>query len=1051
MRGVQTLPRCAWQTALQPGVELAYQGLLRFNSGFMTRLFISYAREDIDFVRRLHEALVSQGLDTWVDWEGIPPAAEWLRKIELAVEAADAVVYVISPDSLESNVCQQEVVHAVRHHKRLLPAVLREPAPGTPAASAMTDAVRRLNWIFFNRPQDDFDKAAALVAKAARTDLAWVESHTRFLQRALEWQASGQDDSFLLVKTDLVAAEQWLAQAPDKDPPPAQVHSDYIVASRHAATRRQRRRMVAATVAAVLVGLGAVVATWQFVMAELQRQDSQSRQLAALAPAVLEQDPGLGMLLAAQALEVSATQEATSSLLAALDSAHGVSAFLPGRFMPPQLALAPDGTKVAAARCTRTDEDPCQGATVEVWQADPPRLLAATPLAMLPEQLAFTPDGLQLLVLACCGTAPPGAPAERRLMTLQWPAGTAVASAASATPAAAASTPAAATNAAGPAATVVADKPLAAGTALPAPFLDASALALQVQPAGKALRRLEVAGPIGFQPAGADAGGGASIRLLEGASPGRLLAQAALGTVDEVALRLRPDGAVAAAVSCELSPRTCYNSLAVIYAYAEEPSAATYRLPWPEWANDAVVLPGTPQVLSGGCGLHDGLRCRFGDLRLWSAESSADPQSPPPQVRVLGGSVRSMRLSADGHRLAVLGQDGVLSLWRLDTQGQRRHALEVPPAVQTNSAALQPASAGAGKPGSPSSRQLRCAGEDLSAQAALTQAAKLLNDPAALCSTVAEVDALLGNPDRNTLGPADTPLATTATPDGRRFAVGGCVDSQAGSGDCKRGRAAVWAVRDGLLDRVAGFDLPAGVQHVALSADGRTLAVAHCPQPRQGDCQDGRVERFKLDDSAAAPLLLANQQGGISALALSRDGALLAVARCARYGAAEGPGICAVARIEVRRTDAAALPPLWTGTGHDRGVDWLAFSPDASLLASGGSDGSVGLWSQRHGGAIGPVMQGPAGPAEGVRFADDGTLVFMPRNLQAPAMQVTRLAMQPAQWQKAACRMAVRTLNAAERQRYLQDANAPDACTPGGPGARQRLWRWLRGLMPGQG
>ena len=45
----------------------------------MADFFISYARQDRDLVRRLHDALTDRGRDTWVDWEGIPPTAEWME------------------------------------------------------------------------------------------------------------------------------------------------------------------------------------------------------------------------------------------------------------------------------------------------------------------------------------------------------------------------------------------------------------------------------------------------------------------------------------------------------------------------------------------------------------------------------------------------------------------------------------------------------------------------------------------------------------------------------------------------------------------------------------------------------------------------------------------------------------------------------------------------------------------------------------------------------------------------------------------------------------
>ena len=46
----------------------------------MTDVFVSYSRKDIAFARILHEALVERGLETWIDWQDIPPTADWLAE-----------------------------------------------------------------------------------------------------------------------------------------------------------------------------------------------------------------------------------------------------------------------------------------------------------------------------------------------------------------------------------------------------------------------------------------------------------------------------------------------------------------------------------------------------------------------------------------------------------------------------------------------------------------------------------------------------------------------------------------------------------------------------------------------------------------------------------------------------------------------------------------------------------------------------------------------------------------------------------------------------------
>jgi WD40 repeat protein len=60
--------------------------------------------------------------------------------------------------------------------------------------------------------------------------------------------------------------------------------------------------------------------------------------------------------------------------------------------------------------------------------------------------------------------------------------------------------------------------------------------------------------------------------------------------------------------------------------------------------------------------------------------------------------------------------------------------------------------------------------------------------------------------------------------------------------------------------------------------------------------------------------------------------------------------------------------------GHPGSVFTVAYSPDGSLLASGGWDGTVRLWNPRDGTAI-SVLTGHAGPVRSVAFAPDGTFL----------------------------------------------------------------------------
>jgi len=96
----------------------------------LSDVFLSYSPKDGEFVRKLHDALEAAGRESWVDWEGIPPTAEWMEEIRQAIEAADTFVAVLSPASVTSEVCRAEIVYAAEQGKRLIPIVAREVEPG---------------------------------------------------------------------------------------------------------------------------------------------------------------------------------------------------------------------------------------------------------------------------------------------------------------------------------------------------------------------------------------------------------------------------------------------------------------------------------------------------------------------------------------------------------------------------------------------------------------------------------------------------------------------------------------------------------------------------------------------------------------------------------------------------------------------------------------------------------------------------------------------------------------------------------------------------------
>jgi hypothetical protein len=119
----------------------------------MSDVFISYGREDAEFVDRLREALVAHGDEVWVDRGGIEPSDRWMQSVREAIERSDAIVYVLSDDSLASKVCAEELEYAVSLNKRLIPICIQDPAEDAQIPSFVSE----LSWIML-RPSDDFER-----------------------------------------------------------------------------------------------------------------------------------------------------------------------------------------------------------------------------------------------------------------------------------------------------------------------------------------------------------------------------------------------------------------------------------------------------------------------------------------------------------------------------------------------------------------------------------------------------------------------------------------------------------------------------------------------------------------------------------------------------------------------------------------------------------------------------------------------------------------------------------------------------------------------------
>ena len=91
----------------------------------MTQVFISYSRKDIKFARRLAGDLEKAGFDVWWDVSDLKGGDDWVRFIPAAIEASQYFVVLLSPNSIQSEWVEKEYSYAIRHRKKIIPAMIK--------------------------------------------------------------------------------------------------------------------------------------------------------------------------------------------------------------------------------------------------------------------------------------------------------------------------------------------------------------------------------------------------------------------------------------------------------------------------------------------------------------------------------------------------------------------------------------------------------------------------------------------------------------------------------------------------------------------------------------------------------------------------------------------------------------------------------------------------------------------------------------------------------------------------------------------------------------
>lgn len=212
------------------------------------KIFISYSRRDAEAADALVEALGQRSFEVKIDRRDLPFGQKWKEELTEFIRLSDTVVWLVSEASIHSEWVNWELDEVARRAKRLVPVMI--------GATPRDRLPRQLGDIHILPAEGLFDLVRDLDAlvRVLETDFAWLKEGSRLADRAHEWLARERASALLLRSAALSAAERWKERRPVKAPTPGQEVLDLLLASRQAATRRQRW-WVGASTAVSLAGL----------------------------------------------------------------------------------------------------------------------------------------------------------------------------------------------------------------------------------------------------------------------------------------------------------------------------------------------------------------------------------------------------------------------------------------------------------------------------------------------------------------------------------------------------------------------------------------------------------------------------------------------------------------------------------------------------------------------------------------------------------------------------------------------------------------------------
>ncbi|NEQ51003.1 MAG: TIR domain-containing protein, partial [Leptolyngbya sp. SIO3F4] len=195
-------------------------------NNLMTQVFLAYAENDKELADKIRLRCFHMGITVWTSKYDINTGEDFEVAINRGIEAADNLIFLISPEALQSPYCQHELEYALSLNKRIIPLLTK-----LVDRAKIPPSLQTLQYIDLadNLREEDYYQDENKLLRILQQDDEYYRDHKTLLVKAFKWERQQRNPGILLRGYDLHAAEAWLKTAQRRENHrPLQIQIDFI-------------------------------------------------------------------------------------------------------------------------------------------------------------------------------------------------------------------------------------------------------------------------------------------------------------------------------------------------------------------------------------------------------------------------------------------------------------------------------------------------------------------------------------------------------------------------------------------------------------------------------------------------------------------------------------------------------------------------------------------------------------------------------------------------------------------------------------------------------